>query len=232
MTRGAERRSACGSNNLDRGGLFMSRGIVALTRAVFFTPIFTISRPARVVLEVRRTPPAELVQKAAEELVGVRPVKARSDTAPAAANIARVAETLFDVREMAKKSLARHWVARSPSERDEFTRLFAGMVGRAWLRTLRTGKRITYTGAAVTSTRATVRATVSLERHGQVLLEYQLVPSGSSKWQVHDLLVDKRSLVASYKEYFNRALADTSYEDLIWKLRVKEVEATPAPPSA
>jgi phospholipid transport system substrate-binding protein len=207
----------------------MSRGIAALTRAVLFTPIFTISRPARVTLEVQRTQPAELVQKAVEELLGDRAVKARAEAPPAAADIARVSARLFDLREMAKKSLGRHWVTRTPQERDEFTRLFAGMVGRAWLRTLRTGKRITYTGATVTATRATVRAIMSLERHGQVLLEYQLVPSGSSKWQVHDLFVDKRSLVASYRDYFEKALAETSYQDLIWKLRVKEVEATPTP---
>jgi ABC-type transporter MlaC component len=133
---------------------------------------------------------------------------------------------------MAKKSLARHWVMRTPQERDEFTRLFAGMVGRAWLRTLRTGKRITYTGATVTPTRATVRAVMALERNGRVHLEYQLVPAGSSKWQVHDVLVDTRSLVASYREYFDKTLAGTSYGDLIWKLRVKAVEATPAAESA
>ena len=210
----------------------MSRGIAALTRAVLFTPIFTMSRPAKVVLEVRRTPPAELVQKAVEELLGDRAAKARGEAAPAAAEIARVTDELFDVREMAKRSLGRHWVARSAQERDEFARLFVGLVGRAWLRTLRTGKRITYTGATVGATRATVRATVALERHGQVQLEYQLVPAGSSKWQVHDVLVDKRSLVGSYREYFDKTLATTSYQDLIWKLRMKEVEAAPAPEPA
>jgi ABC-type transporter MlaC component len=205
----------------------MSRGIAAMTRAVLFTPIFTISRPAKVVLEVRRTPPAELIQKAVEELLGDKATKSRGDGTPSSAEITRVADTLFDVREMAKKSLGRHWVARTPQERDEFTRIFASIMGRAWLRTLRTGKRITYTGATVTATRATVRATVSLERQGQVQLEYQLMPLGGNKWAVHDVLVDRRSLVGSYREFFDKTLAGTSYQDLMWKLRVKEVEATP-----
>ena len=42
--------------------------------------------------------------------------------------MARTAENFFDLREMAKKSLGRHWVARSPQERDEFVRLFTGML--------------------------------------------------------------------------------------------------------
>jgi len=211
----------------------MSRNnIAALTRAVLFTPLFTMTRPAKVVLEIHRAQPGEQIQKAVEELLGDKATKARREGAPKTAEIVRVTETLFDVREMAKKSLGRHWVARTPQERDEFTRIFASLVGRAWLRTLHTGKRITYTGSTVTASRATVRATVALERQGQVLLEYQLEPTGNGKWQVHDVLVDRRSLVGSYREFFDKTLAGTSYQDLIWKLRVKEVAAAPAPASA
>jgi len=198
----------------------MSRGIAAMTRAVLFAPLFTLNRPAKVVLEVRRNLPTEMVQKAVEELLGDKAVAART------------VENFFDLREMAKKSLGRHWVARSPQERDEFVRLFRGMLSRVWLRTLKTGKRITYTGETVTSTRATVRTTVALERQGQVHVEYHLLPSGNSRWRVHDVLVDRRSLVTGYREYFDRALADSSYQDLIWKLRLKEVEMSPAAESA
>ena len=198
----------------------MSRGIAAMTRAVLFAPLFTLNRPAKVVLEVRRNLPTEMVQKAVEELLGDKAV------------VARTAENFFDLREMAKKSLGRHWVARSPQERDEFVRLFRGMLSRVWLRTLKTGKRITYTGETVTATRANVRTTVALERQGQVHVEYHLLPSGNSRWRVHDVLVDRRSLVTGYREYFDRALADSSYQDLIWKLRLKEVEMSPAAESA
>ena len=191
-----------------------------MTRAVLFAPIFTLNRPAKVVLEVRRNSPTEMVQKAVEELLGEKAV------------VARTAENIFDLREMAKKSLGRHWVARSPQERDEFVRLFTGMLSRVWLRTLKTGKRITYTGETVGATRATVRTTIALERQGQVHVEYHLLPSGNTRWRVHDVLVDRRSLVTGYREYFDKALAGSSYQDLIWKLRLKEVELSPAAASA
>jgi phospholipid transport system substrate-binding protein len=183
-----------------------------MTRAVLFAPIFTLNRPAKVVLEV--------VQKAVEELLGEKAV------------VTKTAEDLFDLREMAKKSLGRHWVARSPQERDEFVRLFTGMLSRVWVKTLKTGKRITYTGETVGATRATVRTTIALERQGQVHVEYHLLPSGNTRWRVHDVLVDRRSLVTGYREYFDKALAGSSYQDLIWKLRLKEVELSPAAASA
>jgi len=115
---------------------------------------------------------------------------------------------------------------------DEFVRLFTGMLSRVWLRTLKTGKRITYTGETVGATRATVRTTIALERQGQVHVEYHLLPSGNTRWRVHDVLVDRRSLVTGYREYFDKALAGSSYQDLIWKLRLKEVELSPAAASA
>ena len=78
------------------------------------------------------------------------------------------------------------------------------------------------------ATRATVRTTLALERQGQVQVEYHLLPSGNTRWRVHDVLVDRRSLVTGYREYFDKALAGSSYQDLIWKLRLKEVELSPA----
>lgn len=210
----------------------MSRSIAALTRAVLFTPIFTLNRPAKVLLEVRRNPPTEMVQRAVEELLGEKGGRGRRDSAPSAGDLARTVQNFFDLREMAKMSLGRHWVARSPQERDEFVRLFTGMLSRVWLRTLKTGKRITYTGETVGATHASVRTTLALERQGQVRVEYHLVPSGNTRWRVHDVLVDRRSLVTGYREYFDRALASTSYQDLIWKLRLKEVELSPAAESA
>ena len=50
------------------------------------------------------------------------------------------------------------------------------MLSRVWLRTLKTGKRITYNGETVGANLATVRTTLALERQGQVRVEYHLVP--------------------------------------------------------
>src|SRR4029453_3808237 len=84
--------------------LRMGRNIAALTRAVLFAPLFTVRRPAKGVREIRRAEPTEVIQKAVEELLGDKAVKARGDRAPSAAEIARVGFFLFAVRGVATKT--------------------------------------------------------------------------------------------------------------------------------
>src|SRR5215813_13642086 len=44
------------------------------------------------------------------------------------AEIRRVASDLFDFDEMARRTLSRHWNARTPEERAEFVRLFTDLL--------------------------------------------------------------------------------------------------------
>ena len=44
------------------------------------------------------------------------------------AAVRRVALEVFDVTETAKRALGRHWAARTPEERREFTELFADLL--------------------------------------------------------------------------------------------------------
>src|SRR5262245_8459251 len=44
----------------------------------------------------------------------------------------KVSNEIFDFEEAAKRSLGRHWQERTPSEREEFTRIFAGLLEHAY----------------------------------------------------------------------------------------------------
>src|SRR6266852_3147832 len=76
------------------------------------------------------TSPTEVVQAAAAQVVQVAQDPALAG--PAAAErrrqkIQRIVENLFDLREMTRRSLGRHWTDRTAEEREEFTRLFKGI---------------------------------------------------------------------------------------------------------
>src|SRR4030095_10001728 len=64
-----------------------------------------------------------------------------------------IAHEPFDISESAQRVLARHWQARTPAERDEFTQLFADLLERTYIARLDEygGERMRYGGAAVSS---------------------------------------------------------------------------------
>src|SRR3989442_2384507 len=49
------------------------------------------------------------------------------------AAVRKLAHEAFDVTETAKRVLARHWQARTPAEREEFTQLFADLLERTYI---------------------------------------------------------------------------------------------------
>lgn len=152
------------------------------------------------------------------------PRPAAAEAARARAEVRRVAEGLFDFGEIARRTLSRHWAARSPGERQEFVALFTDLLERVYLDRveLQAGDRILYTGELVDGPWATVRSRVLTRRYGDTALEYRLQLAGG-RWRVYDLLVDGVSLVAAYRSEVNRIIQSGSWEELLDRLRHRRV---------
>ncbi len=172
--------------------------------------------------------PTEVVQSGIEQVVQV--VQDFDASHPQGAEkrrieIRRAATRLFDFQEMARRTLARHWSDRTPSEREEFVALFRDLLERSYLSRLEnySGERIVYLGETVDGEFATVRSKILTGRTSEVALAYRLHLVGS-RWAVYDILVEGVSFVGSYRSQFNRIIAKSSYEDLVRKLRHKELE--------
>ena len=174
--------------------------------------------------------PTEVVQAAVEQVVRV--VQDADLAVPAAAEqrrleIRRVAENLFDFPEMARRSLARHWTDRTSQQREEFIRLFTAILERSYFGKIEnfSGERIVYTAEMVDGDFATVRSKIIAGRKGEVPVEYRLHLVGS-RWAVYDVLIEGVSFVSTYRSQFNRIIQTSSYDDLIQKMRAKELELT------
>src|SRR5262247_411656 len=65
--------------------------------------------------------------------------------------VRQVANDIFDFSETAKRSLARHWAARTQAERDEFVSLFADLLERSYISKIELygGEKIRFVGEAV-----------------------------------------------------------------------------------
>jgi len=144
-----------------------------------------------------------------------------------------IADRVFDWQEIARRALAMHWRERTPQEQKEFVDLFKELVQRAYMSRLEgaVGERkdILYVGEQEDGSRATVKTKVVTKRSQEVPIEYRL-HQVNGRWQIYDAVIEGVSLVANYRSQFNRILVSSSYQELIRRLKAKQVEE-PAPPS-
>jgi phospholipid transport system substrate-binding protein len=150
------------------------------------------------------------------------PVLARGDRRAA---VRKIAHEAFDVNETARRVLARHWPARTPAERDEFTQLFADLLERTYIARLDEygGERIRYVGESIDGELATVRARIVTRAGIEVPIESRMVRRGE-RWLIYDVLIENVSLVANYRSQFDRIIRSSSYEDLVRRLKQKRDE--------
>jgi phospholipid transport system substrate-binding protein len=168
--------------------------------------------------------PRDVVQEAVTRaLAVVEDVGDKRDGA-ARAEIRRIAGELFDFDEMARRSLSRHWAARTSTEQAEFVQLFTDLLERAYLGRIRayTGEEIVYLGEEIDNPFATVKSKVVTGRRTGTTLDYRLLQK-DGHWKVYDVLVRGSSVVASYREEFSRIIHASSYGGLVQRLREKNV---------
>jgi len=89
--------------------------------------------------------------------------------------VRKVADRMFDWPEMARGALGKHWQGRTPSERDEFVRLFAAVFERAYLSKIQLAdaEHFTYLGEAIDGEHATVRTTVTAKNGSVIAVDYR-----------------------------------------------------------
>src|SRR5687767_13578200 len=133
----------------------------------------------------------------------------------------------FDAREAAALALGREWHARTSVEREEFVRLYADLVERAYLawigsraRVHGDGVRITFESESVQGERATVVTMLETRGGGAMPIEYRM-GRRDARWTVHDVVVDGVSLADSYRAQFQRILQGGAYADVVARLHDK-----------
>jgi len=141
--------------------------------------------------------------------------------------IRRLARELFDFEEVTRRTLSRHWAARSADERAEFVALFTDLLERSYVTRVEAyaGENIAYFGEAVDAGYATVRSKILTDRRSEIALDYRL-HLRDGRWRVYDLQIDGVSFVSTYRSQFDRIIQAESYAALLERMRKKSVEAT------
>jgi phospholipid transport system substrate-binding protein len=140
--------------------------------------------------------------------------------------IRKAADERFDWEEMARRSLGRHWAQRSAEGKKEFVSLFSELVERTYMSKVEnySGEKVQYEGETIDGDYAVVKVRVMSQKNRDISVDYRLQKKGN-EWLIHDVSIEGVSLVNNYRTQFNSIILQSSYENLIKKMKAKvEVE--------
>jgi phospholipid transport system substrate-binding protein len=137
--------------------------------------------------------------------------------------IRSAAEAGFDWREMASRSLARHWQPRSEAERAEFVQLFGDLIRSSYIIQLEhySGELIRFVGERVEGDLGVVSTRFVTKQNQEIPMDYHLL-SRDGRWRVYDVILEGVSLVGSYRSQFDKVIRTSSYPALVKRLKDKE----------
>ncbi len=140
----------------------------------------------------------------------------------------------FDIRELSRLALDKHWAERTPQEQDYFVNLMIRLLERKAIfskeqgqnKTAETKKndsvyKVNYDGHQMTSpdqTLALIKTTVNVPSQKlKIALQYRARKAGE-KWNVYDVIVDEASLLENYKYQFDKIIAKEGYAGLVKRM--------------
>lgn len=145
----------------------------------------------------------------------------------------KILDGTFDVRELAKLSLAKHWNDRSEAERDRFVGLLKDLLEEKAIfskeqsaaKSKSGGKYfVVYRGEKFEDAakgRAFVRTKVVIPSENiDISINYR-VKKASSDWKIYDVIVDEASLVDNYRYQFDSIIKKHGYPELTNRMQKK-----------
>ena len=82
------------------------------------------------------------------------------------------------------------------------------------------GEKVVYEGENQEGDYATVKVKIVTKKSKDILVEYRLKKEGNN-WLIYDVSIMGVSLVNNYRTQFNSIISQSSYENLVKKLREK-----------
>jgi phospholipid transport system substrate-binding protein len=141
------------------------------------------------------------------------------------AAVRKIAYDTFDFQEMSRRALARHWQARTPAEREEFVKLFADLLERAYVSRIEEygGEKIAYNGDTIDGDAALVKTKIITKQGTDVPVDYRMLKR-NDRWFVYDVVIEGVSLINNYRNQFNKIIQTSSYEALVDRMKTKQGE--------
>jgi len=136
--------------------------------------------------------------------------------------IRKAADERFDWEEMARRSLGRYWAQRTAEEEKEFVSLFSELVERTYMSQVEnySGESVQYGKETIDGDYAVVTVDILTQKNKDISVDYRLQKEGN-EWLIYDVSIEGVSLVNNYRTQFNSIIQQSSYENLVKKMKAK-----------
>ena len=130
---------------------------------------------------------------------------------------------LFDFTEMAKRSLGAHWRRLTPEQKLEFVKVFTQLLEISYADRidLYNGQKVVFTREEVDHDYSLVESKIVNKKGEEFSVDYKLMRRDGGDWKIYDVVVENISLVNNYRSQFHRVIANSSYNELIKKMKEK-----------
>ena len=135
-----------------------------------------------------------------------------------------IVSATFDFKTMSKSAMGYYWKQITPDQQQEFQNVFITFIENSYLAKINefTSGEVKYLSAQNDGTQySMVKTSVLMPGNSPIDLEFRLL-NKEGRWQIYDVTVDAVSIIANYRNQFNRIMATKGYSTLIGDLKSKE----------
>lgn len=130
----------------------------------------------------------------------------------------------FDFADMARITLGYHWRELNATQRAKFTEMFTAFIENAYLSKIQdySGQDVAVLGQNSEGEGfSRVRSQIIQPGKQPIKVDY-LLRELNGDWKIYDVTVDAISIVANYRNQFNRVINDQGFDKLMANMRAKQ----------
>lgn len=133
-------------------------------------------------------------------------------------------EQNFDFAAMSRSALGYNWRTLSPDQRAQFTKLFTSFIEVAYLDKIQDyqGQQVRFTGQrSLAQGYEQVDTKIVQTGKSPIAVSYLLEQTGGT-WKIYDVTVEAISIIANYRNQFNRVIQQKGFDQLMADLQAKQ----------
>jgi phospholipid transport system substrate-binding protein len=185
--------------------------------------IATAFAPTRLTTPAWANDPMSVVQTTVNQALAVLrdrsvPLSQRQD------RLRQIVASSFDFTEMAKSALGYHWRKLTPEQQQEFTNTFVAFIEDSYLSKINdySGQQVVFKGSSTDGPDyAQVNTDIVSPNKDPIHVNYRLI-NKKGEWKIYDVTVDAISIIANYRNQFNRVMNNQGFNALITDLKNKQ----------